>query len=109
MAFGSICLIFIQNLSYAANNAQALKPYAPWIQYAIEQILRRKKFSPNMPKILTPPIHETFRVVKDIGKGKTPVGAESSISAPAPKVKKATVEIPKEENPLLYAICLRTQ
>ena len=47
-------------------------------------------------------------MVKDIGKGKTHVGASASASA-APKVTKATTEIPRDENPSLYYICLWTQ
>jgi hypothetical protein len=49
-------------------------------------------------------------MVKDIGKGKKPVDAPGTASASenAPKVKKARVEIPREENPSLYEICIRT-
>jgi hypothetical protein len=50
-------------------------------------------------------------MVKDIGKGKKPVDAPGTASASenAPKVKKARVEIPREENPSLYEICIHTQ
>ena len=51
----------------------------------------------------------TLQIVKDIGKGKTPIGATASASARAPKVKKVKVDIPREENPSLYEICLCTR
>ena len=43
--------------------------------------------------------------------GKAPTETTSTVSAPesAPKVKKAKVEIPPNENPSLYEICIRTQ
>ena len=34
--------LFIRNLAYVADSPQVLKPYAPWIMYAIEQLLEEK-------------------------------------------------------------------
>jgi hypothetical protein len=96
-------------MAYAADSPQALKPYAPWVMFAIEQLTEKKFLCPHVPKVFIPPVRDTLRIVKDIGKGKTPIDATASASVKAPKVKKATVEIPREENPSLYEICLRTQ
>jgi hypothetical protein len=101
--------LFITNLAYAAETPQALKPYAPWIMYAIEQITERKFFCPHMSKAFIPPVIDTLQAVKDIGKGKTPVDPSATSSGPAPRVKKVNVEVPRKENPSLYEICLRTQ
>ena len=101
--------LFIRNLAYAADSPQILKPYAPWIMFAIVQLLEKKYFCPFVLKVFMPPVRNTLQIVKDIGKGKTPIGATASASARAPKVKKVKVDIPREENPSLYEICLRTQ
>ena len=103
--------LFIHNLACAADNPQSLKPYAPWIMYAIEQLTNEKFFCPYGPKVFMPPVHDTLRMVKDIGKGKSHVDAAgtASTSETAPKVKKAKVEIPHEENPSLYEICIHTR
>jgi hypothetical protein len=103
--------LLIQNLACAANNPQSLKPYAPWIMFAIEQLTHEKFFWAYISKVFMPPVRDTLRIVKDIGKGKEPVdtAATVSVSENAPKIKKARVEIPREENPSLYEICIRTQ
>jgi hypothetical protein len=101
--------LFITNLAYAADNPQALKPYAPWIIYAIKQTTEKKFHCPNMPKVFIPPVRDTLHVVKSIGKGKSPVDTSATSAGPAPRVKKVAVKIPHEENPSLYEICLRTQ
>ena len=36
--------LFIRNLSCAADSPQSLKPYAPWIMFAIEQLTNEKFF-----------------------------------------------------------------
>ena len=36
--------LFIRNLACAADSPQSLKPYAPWIMYAIEQLTNEKFF-----------------------------------------------------------------
>ena len=58
-----------------------------------------------------PPVRDTLCIVKDTHKGKEPVDAavNASASENAPKVKEARIEIPHEENPSLYEICIRTQ
>ena len=105
--------LFIRNLACAADSPQALKPYAPWVMSSVEQLIEEKFFCPHIPKVYMPPVRDTLRIVKDIGKGKIPidaiVSASMSSSAKAPKVKKEKVEIPREENPSLYEICLCTQ
>jgi hypothetical protein len=79
--------------------------------FAIEQLINEKFIWAHFLKIFMPPVRDTLRMVKDIGKGKKPVDAPGTASASknAPKVKKARVEIPHEENPSLYEICIRTQ
>jgi hypothetical protein len=52
--------LFITNLSFAADNPQALKPYAPWIMYAIEQITQKQFHCPHVPKVFTPPVRDTL-------------------------------------------------
>jgi hypothetical protein len=101
--------LFITNLAYAADTPQALKPYAPWIMYAIEQITEKNFFCPHVPKAFIPPVIDTLQAVKDIGKGKAPAEPSATSSGPAPRVKKISVEIHRKENPSLYEICLRTQ
>jgi hypothetical protein len=102
--------LFIRNLACAADSPQSLKPYAPWIMFAIEQLINEKFIWAHFPKMFMPPVRDTLRMVKDIGKGKKPVDAPGTASASenAPKVKKARVESPHEENPSLYEICIRT-
>ena len=80
-----------------------MKPYAPWIIYAIEKLIDEKFFCPHVPKVFMPPVRETLCMVKHIGKGKAHVDAAStaSTSETAPKVKKTKVKIPREENPSL--------
>ena len=58
-----------------------------------------------------PPVRDTLRIVENISKGKIPMDATGSafVSASAPKVKKVKAEIPHEQNPSLYEICLLTQ
>ena len=89
-------VLFIRNIACAAESPQSLKPYAPWIMYAIEQLINEKFFHPYGLKVFMPPVRDTLRMVKDIGKGKAPVDTAATASAPdfAPKVKKAKVEIP---------------
>ena len=78
--------------------------------FAIEQLTNEKFLCPHVLKVFMPPVHDTLRIVKDIGKGKMPMGATTSPPmSGAPKVKKAKIEIRREENPRLYEICLRTQ
>lgn len=60
--------LFIQNLAYTAESAQALKPYAPWIMFVIVQLTEKKYFCPHVPKVFMPPVRDTLRIVKDIGK-----------------------------------------
>src|SRR3989337_3655637 len=83
--------LFIRNLAYAVDSPQSLKPYAPWIMYAIEQLINEKFIWAHFPKKFMPPVRDTLRMVKDIGKGKKPVDAPGTASASesAPKVKKA--------------------
>ena len=58
-----------------------------------------------------PPVHDILCIVKDNSKGKEPVDTTttSSASENAPKVKEARIEIPREENPSLYEICICMQ
>lgn len=101
--------LFIQNLAYAAGAPQAIKPYAPWVQYAIQKITGKRYFCLNIPKAYIPPVCDTLHIVKDNGKGKAPVVPNENAPADAPKVKQTTIEIPQDENPSLKEICLRTQ
>jgi hypothetical protein len=103
--------LFIQNLACAADSPQSLKPYAPWIMFAIEQLTNEKFFWAYILKAFMPPVRDTLRIVKNIGKGKEPVdtAANASASENAPKIKKARVVIPREENLSLYKICVHTQ
>src|SRR3989337_903490 len=83
--------LFIRNLACAADSPQSLKPYTPWIMFAIEQLIDEKFVWAHFPKVFMPPVRDTLRMVKDIGKGKKPVNAPGTASASesAPKVKKA--------------------
>jgi hypothetical protein len=71
--------------------------------------MEKKYFCPHVPKVFMPPVCDTLRIVKDIGKGKTPLDSTASASAHVSKIKKAIVEVPREENPSLYEIGLQTQ
>ena len=53
-----------------------------------------------------PPIHETLCIVKEYRNGKEPVDATATASASENGLK---VEVPREENPSIYEICIRTQ
>jgi hypothetical protein len=53
-------ILFILNMAFAVENAQALKPYAPWIMYAIEQLAGKNFFCPHKPKFFTPTIRDTL-------------------------------------------------
>jgi hypothetical protein len=52
--------LFITNLAYAADTPQALKPYAPWIMYAIEEITEKNFVCPHMTKAFIPPVIDTL-------------------------------------------------
>ena len=56
-----------------------------------------------------PPVRDTLRIVKDIGKGKTPIDSTTIASTHAPKNKKAILEIRREEKPSLYGISIGTR
>ena len=60
--------LFIRNLAFAADSPQALKPYAPWVMFAIEQLLKKKYFCQFVPNVFMPPVRNTLQIVKDIGK-----------------------------------------
>lgn len=102
-------VLFLRNLACAAEFPQALKPYAPWIQYAIEQFTGKRFLCRHKPKTYIPPVRDTLQIIKDIGKGKPPVVPEENASPQEPKVKQETIQIPHDENPTLYEICLWTQ
>ena len=42
--------LFIRNLACAADSPQALKPYAPWVMFAIEQLIEEKFLCPIVQK-----------------------------------------------------------
>ena len=90
--------LFIQNLACAADNPHSLKPYAPWIMFAIEQLTNEKLFWAYIPKVFMPPVRHTLHIVKDSGKGKEPVdnAANASASENASEVKEAKVVIPRK-------------
>ena len=50
-----------------------------------------------------------FGSSKKKGRARHLLSPEEIASGQAPKVKQATVEVPHDENPTLYEICLRTQ
>ena len=79
--------------------------------FAVEQLTNEKFFWAYILKVFMPPVRDTLRIVKDSGKGKEPVdnAANASASENAPKVKEARIEIPREQNPSLYEICIRMQ
>ena len=85
--------LFIQNLACAVHNPRSLKPYAPWIMFAMEQLTHEKFLWAYILKVFLPPVHDTLRIVKDIGNGKEPVDTATNafVSDNAPKVKKADV------------------
>ena len=58
-----------------------------------------------------PLVHDTLHIVKDNCKGKEPIdtAATASVYENALKVNEAKVEIPREENPSLYEICICMQ
>ena len=64
--------LFLRNLASAAEYPQVMKPYAPWIQYAIEQITGKRFLCRFKPKVFIPPVRDTLRIVKEKGKGKAP-------------------------------------
>ena len=70
--------LFVRILACAADSPQDLKPYAPWIMYAIEQLTGEHFFCPYVLKIFMPPVRNTLKIVKYIGKGKMPVDATTS-------------------------------
>ena len=88
--------LFIRNLACKTDGPQSLKPYAPWIMFAIEQLTNEKFFWAYILKVFMPPVRDTLRIVKDSGKGKEPVDttANASMSENALKVKEAKVVIP---------------
>ena len=49
--------LFIRNLACAADSPQSVKPYAPWIMLAIEQLTHEKFFWAYIPKAFMPPVH----------------------------------------------------
>ena len=65
--------LFIQNIACVAGNPQSLKPYAPSIMFAIDQLTNEKFFRAHIPKKFMPPVRDTLHIVKDIGKGKEPI------------------------------------
>ena len=62
--------VIIRSLAYAADSPQALKPYAPWVMFSIEQLIEEKILFPHIPKVYMPSVHDTLRIVNDIGKGR---------------------------------------
>ena len=87
--------LFIRNMACAVDSPQSLKPYAPWIMCAIEQLTNEKLFWAYEPKVFMPPIHDILRIVKDNKKGKEHVDTAANASAfeNAPKYKEARIEI----------------
>jgi hypothetical protein len=59
-------------------------------------------------KYFIPPGHNIVQVIKDNDKGKSVAELDKKkVAKPEPKNRK-TVRIPREENPLLYEICVHT-
>ena len=64
--------------------------------FAIEKLTHEKFLWAYFPNVFMPPVHDTLRIVKDIGKGKAPidVAGVASASETGLKAKKAKVRIP---------------
>lgn len=58
------------------------------------------------PKFYIPPVRDTLGIIKDNDKGKAPAVPEGNVPTQVPKIKQTIVQIPQNENPSLYEICL---